>query len=138
MKAINFIIDTLYDIFEYILMLLIVGIAVLVILWRLEVLFNEQLPIVSKTSSAIESTLGIEKSATLNSSLIGEKIKVNISEGTSLEGITKILFDYELISDKFVFLKLLNDNFTEENKPFGEFQFTYGQSNEDIINILKK
>lgn len=38
MKAINFIIDTLYDIFEYILMLLIVGIAVLVILWRLEVL----------------------------------------------------------------------------------------------------
>lgn len=138
MKAVNFIIDTLYDILEYILMLLIVGIAVLVILWRLEVLFNEQLPIVSKTSSAIESTLGIEKSATLNSSLIGEKIKVNISEGTSLEGITKILFDYELISDKFVFLKLLNDNFTEENKPFGEFQFTYGQSNEDIINILKK
>lgn len=61
MKAINFIIDTLYDIFEYILMLLIVGIAVLVILWRLEVLFNEQLPIVSKTSSAIETTLGIEK-----------------------------------------------------------------------------
>lgn len=75
MKAINFIIDTLYDIFEYILMLLIVGIAVLVILWRLEVLFNEQLPIVSKTSSAIETTLGIEKSATLNSSLIGEKLK---------------------------------------------------------------
>lgn len=99
--------------------------------------FNEQLPIVSKTSSAIETTLGIEKSATLNSSLIGEKIKVNISEGTSLEGITKILFDYELISDKFVFLKLLNENFTDENKPSGEFQFTYGQSNEDIINILK-
>ncbi len=141
MKFLNWMIDTVYDLFEYLIMLAVVLIAVFVIFWRLDGLFGNTLSIVSKPGQVIESTIQTTKesvSQILNStSLEGETLEVNIPKGTGSEGIANILFEYELIKDKVAFVEKLDSEFNTENLPSGSFEFKIGNSEEEIIEILK-
>lgn len=141
MKILNWMIDTVYDLFEYLIMLAVVLIAVFVIFWRLDGLFGDTLSIVSKPGQVIESTIQTTKesvSQILNStSLEGELLDVSIPTGTGVEGISNILFEYELIADKASFMEKLNSEFTEDNLPSGSFEFKIGNSEEEVIEILK-
>ncbi|WP_425540201.1 hypothetical protein [Microaceticoccus formicicus] len=142
MKFLNWMIDTVYDLFEYLIMLAVVTIAIFIIFWRLDGLFGSTLSIVSKPSQVVESTIKTTKesvSQILNStSLEGEKLTVNIPEGTSSEGIANILFEYELINSKEDFIKEFDSKFTQDSLPFGSFEFEIGSSLEKIFEVLEK
>lgn len=105
-------------------------------------LFGSTLSIVSKPSQVVESTIKTTKesvSQILNStSLEGEKLTVNIPEGTSSEGIANILFEYELINSKEDFIKEFDSKFTQDSLPFGSFEFEIGSSLEKIFEVLEK
>ncbi|MDO5717912.1 MAG: hypothetical protein Q4P34_02915 [Tissierellia bacterium] len=142
MKVVNWIIDTVYDLFEYLIMLLVVVAAIFIILWRLELMFGSNLSIIAKPSEVVESTLKTTKESVSqilgSSSLEGEKIDINIPEGTSAEGIANILYEYELISDKEVFRKKLLEKIENKELPKGKYDIKIGSTEEELIEILTK
>ncbi len=134
MRAFTWIIDTIYDLFEYLLMLLIIGLAIVVIIWRLQLLFGTNIEFLAKGSQVVDTVS--EKLD--SSSLVGESVDVVIPAGTSAEGIGNILFEYGLIADKEAFAKDFGLALGAKELPSGNFKFTIGQNSEEIINTLLK
>ncbi len=142
MRFVNWLIDTIYDFFEYLIMLLVLAIAVVVILWRLDMMFNLNIPLVSRSGQVIESTIQTTKDSIKDilagGSLEGETITVNIPEIKEVSVLSKILSEYELINDKEAFEKYINDNKLLPEIVPGKHQIKIGSSVEEIVNILRQ
>lgn len=134
MKLVNWVLDRAYDFFEYMLMVIILVIAIFVIMWRLDSLFDTNLEIFAESErrfSAIEQNIS-------NHPLYGESIEVIIPKGTSAEGIANILYEFELIKDRKVFMDIFANSLGSDNLPSGTFNLEYGYSNEKIVKELLK
>lgn len=140
MKFVNWFIDTVYDLLEYLIMLLVVAIAVIIILWRLDGLFNADIPLLSSSSKAIESTIQTTRESLSDilgsTSLEGEVIEVKIPENASLESISNILFQYGLIQDKAKFEEYMKNNDLINSIKPATYEITVGNSIEEIAKII--
>lgn len=137
MKVLNWVIDKVYDLFEYVLMLLIVAIVVLVILWRLNGLFNTNITIVEKSQRVIEDTLESTKEL-LNqpSDLQGEVLTVNLPNSTSIEGIANILQKFQIINDTESFVQYMQEQKLTEKIVYGSHELKVGSTNEEVAKQI--
>lgn len=129
MKVINKLVDFAYDIFEYIILLLIIALAVLVIIWQFNLMENKSL--VRLNQSPIELT----ESTNLNPSLEGREVEIVIPQGTSPSGIVNILDEYGLADDRQNLLQKM-EGISDDKLPSGSFKIPLGSSSEDLQAIL--
>lgn len=140
MKILNWLIDTLYDLFEYLLMFVILVIVMLVIFWRLNILFGAEIDS-NSPKKAIQDTLKNTKNVVTDiisdSDLTGKEVEINIPKASNEDSIATILFEYELITDKEEFKNELVKSFKDKELPYGTFTIEIGKTTKEIIKILK-
>lgn len=129
MKIVNKLIDILYDFFVYIVLLLVLSIAVVVILWRFNAMYEESLQDIEQNRivSNEETELSILKANT--------EIKIIIPQGTNAIGIIKVLNSYGLNFDSEKLLSKL-EKINERELPSGEYSLPLDSSNDDIERVL--
>lgn len=140
MKILNWLIDTLYDLFEYLLMFVILVIVMLVIFWRLNILFGAEIDS-NSPKKAIQDTLKNTKNVVTDiisdSDLTGKEVEINVPKASNEDSIATILFEYELITDKEEFKNELVKSFKDKELPYGTFTIEIGKTTKEIIKILK-
>lgn len=129
MKVLNKLVDFAYDIFEYIVLLLIIVLAILVIFWQFDLMENKSL--VALESRPTELT----ESSKINPALDGKEVDIIIPQGTSPNGIINILDEYGLAEDKDLLLQKM-ESLSEDKLPRGSFKIPLGSSSEDLQAIL--
>lgn len=140
MKILNWLIDTLYDLFEYLLMFVILVIVMLVIFWRLNILFGAEIDSNSPKKAiqdALKNTKNVVTDIISDSDLTGKEVEINIPKASNEDSIATILFEYELITDKEEFKNELVKSFKDKELPYGTFKIEIGKTTKEIIKILK-
>lgn len=129
MKIVNRIVDTLYSIFEYIVLLLLIVSAIVVIGWRFNIMYEQSLVKVdnNEVTQTSQSTENKSKNDTI--------VKIVIPKGTKANNIVNLLKEYNLDFDSNQLLKKL-ESIKEEELPSGEFELSLGSSTTEIEKVL--
>lgn len=129
MKIVNRIVDTLYSIFEYIVLLLLIVSAIVVIGWRFNIMYEQSLVKVdnNEVTQTSQSTENKSKNDTI--------VKIVIPKGTKANNIVNLLKEYNLDFDSDQLLKKL-ESIKEEELPSGEFELSLGSSTTEIEKVL--
>lgn len=129
MKIVNRIVDTLYSIFEYIVLLILIVSAIVVIGWRFNIMYEQSLVKVdnNEVTQTSQSTENKSKNDTI--------VKIVIPKGTKANNIVNLLKEYNLDFDSDQLLKKL-ESIKEEELPSGEFELSLGSSTTEIEKVL--
>lgn len=129
MKIVNRIVDTLYSIFEYIVLLIFIVSAIVVIGWRFNIMYEQSLVKVdnNEVTQTSQSTENKAKNDTI--------VKIVIPKGTKANNIVNLLKEYNLDFDSDQLLKKL-ESIKEEELPSGEFELSLGSSTTEIEKVL--
>jgi len=129
MKIVNRIVDTLYSIFEYIVLLILIVSAIVVIGWRFNIMYEQSLVKVdnNEVTQTSQSTENKAKNDTI--------VKIVIPKGTKANNIVNLLKEYNLDFDSDQLLKKL-ESIKEEELPSGEFELSLGSSTTEIEKVL--
>ncbi len=129
MKIVNRIVDTLYSIFEYIVLLILIVSAIVVIGWRFNIMYEQSLVKVdnNEVTQTSQSTENKSKNDTI--------VKIVIPKGTKANNIVNLLKEYNLDFDSDQLLKKL-EAIKEEELPSGEFELSLGSSTTEIEKVL--
>lgn len=129
MKIVNRLIDLLYDIIEYLFLLALLALAIFIIIWRFDAMYQ-----MSFASQHEEAKLAQEEVFEVPN-LRGEKVTVVIPKGTNQPGIVNILSEYGLIEDREEILAKL-ETIEDDQLPSGSFDLSFGLSSEDLLKEL--
>lgn len=136
--------DILYDFSDYIIMGGIILSIVLIIGWRLDILFPQTLAMVKEDTSVVEKTEDeaievIDKEdqvAPEDTKEVADVIKVSIPKGTHSTGIGSILVDNGLVESTKVFEEKVNELDLEKKLRSGEFDIAKDESLETIVKLI--
>lgn len=129
MKLINFIRDWFYDLYQYILMILMMGIVGLILYTTITSMYQTDYNhIVSAGNKEAVITETREEEAT--------EFELFFPENSSILDLSKILVDAGVITDQENFLNYLNENPMETDFPSGNFSFHKNMTYEEIVETF--
>ncbi|MDO5715951.1 MAG: hypothetical protein Q4P25_05180 [Tissierellia bacterium] len=131
MRFIRFILDTIYDLYQYILILLIVAVISLVLYSSIQHMFSTDYNQVKagQGDTATFTEIKEEEESTF---------QVTIPEGFSLLDISKVLIDSKVIKNEEEFIHYIKDNNKEDLLVPGEYQFSKNMEYEDIVHLFEE
>ncbi len=131
--------DNLYDYIDYFIILGIVGLVLIIISWRLDLLFVDDSFKSFKNNIVIENE---ESSSLVEDKIIEEnqeiKHKINVPSGSSSYDIANILESNKLISNKSDFIEKAEEMNLSNKLRAGDFELSSNSSLENILTILTK
>lgn len=136
------ILDFLYDSLDYIIILAIITIVVIIIGWRIDLLFVEDASntVDKKTEIISESNEDSPVEDNTENKKTGENITVRISipEGSSSSIIGTILEEQGLVSNKDEFVNKAKELNLDTKLRSGNYEIAKDSSLEDIVNLITK
>lgn len=131
MRFIRFILDTIYDLYQYILILLIITVISFVLYTSIQDMFSTDYNQVKagQGDTATFTEIKEEEESTF---------QVTIPEGFSLLDITKVLIDSKVINDEEKFIHYIKDHNKENLLVPGEYQFSKNMDYEEILRLFEE
>lgn len=135
--------DFIYDSVDYLIMITIIGIVVVVIGWRINILFEEK-PLednevsVGERENDDDYDEDIGEGENSDTLATGEIVTVTIPSGSLSSKIGDILVDQGLVSSREEFVAKSQEMNLDTKLKSGSFEIEAGTSLENIIKIIAK
>lgn len=135
--------DLIYDSIDYIIMLCIIGLVVVVIGWRLDILFTDDLtdnPVVDieNNKDTTQNNPDNIKKNTKNLSNTSDIVKVIIPTGSLPSKIASILEAKGLISSTSDFIEKSEEMNLDTKLKSGNYEIKQGSNLKEIVEIIAK
>lgn len=130
MKIINFIRDIIYDLYQYIVILAIMGIVSFV-------LYTTIVSMYETDYNHLVSTKNKEAMITETKEKESNNFELFFPENSSILDISKILVDSGVITDQEKFVNFLQENQLENSLQSGSYNFRKNMTYEEIIKIFE-
>lgn len=131
MKFINFLRDTIYDLYQYILMLIILGVVVFVLHHSITTMFTTDYNKIQHSAVDQAKVAETREEKATDFSL-------TIPENFSTLDISKILVDAQVITNEEQFIHYINENKLSDKLLPGQYVFHKNMTPEEIISVFEQ